>query len=396
MAVRTISALVQRVRLALAALLLSVAIVAPANAGSGAPRYAAILVDPSTREVLYANAADELRHPASITKIMTLYLAFDALVEKRIRLTDPIVISRHAAAQKPSKLGLAPGQSLTLEEAIRIITVKSANDLAVAVAERIGGTEDNFARLMTRKARLLGMTNTTFTNASGLPDPGNVTSARDIATLSMALLRNHPSYYIYFGQRAYSYGNRSFANHNHLLGKMTGLDGIKTGYTADAGFALVEREGRRLIAVVLGEPSIAARNRDVTALLDAGFSVLDKREAGIPTSVAANLPTMNHPALRVAAMPGEQGSRNDVTTVRKRVATSSAAHRKTEAKGRRQEQHSAKSKSAKGKKESRSAGASSSKHKASTKSAKNQSSTSAKSKGKKSAAKATDKKRDRS
>ena len=246
----------------------------PAAAGLGPPRYAAILVDPRSCEVLYANAADEPRHPASITKIMTLYLAFDALVAGKLKLSDQIVISRHAAAQRPSRLGLAAGKSISLDDAIHIVTVKSANDLAVAIAERIGGSEAEFAEMMTRKARSLGMADTTFTNASGLADPGNITTARDIATLSTALLRVHPSYYAYFGQRGYSYDKHSFANHNHLLGKTTGLDGIKTGYTVDAGFTLAasaQRDGRRLIAVVLGEPSIPARNRDVTALLDAGF-----------------------------------------------------------------------------------------------------------------------------
>lgn len=305
------------VRHAVAALLLAFAglgLSQPAAAGLGPPRYAAILVDPRTGEVLYANAADELRHPASITKIMTLYLAFDALVAGKLKLTDQITISRHAAAQRPSKLGLAAGKSISLDDAIHIVTVKSANDLAVAIAERIGGSEEEFAGMMTRKARSLGMTDTTFTNASGLADAGNVTTARDIATLSAALLRVHPSYYAYFGQRGFSYERHSFTNHNHLLGKMTGLDGIKTGYTVDAGFTLAasaQRDGRRLIAVVLGEPSIPARNRDVTALLDAGFSVLDRRRDGEDTSVAANLPTLNHPALRIAALAGEQGSRND-------------------------------------------------------------------------------------
>ena len=297
---------------------LGLAQAAPA-AGLGSPRYAAILVDPRTGEVLYANAADELRHPASITKVMTLYLAFDALVAGKLKLSDPITISRHAAAQRPSRLGLAAGKSIGLDDAIRIVTVKSANDLAVAIAERIGGSEAEFAEMMTRKARALGMTSTTFTNASGLADAGNVTTARDIATLSTALLRVHPSYYAYFGQRGFSYERQSFTNHNHLLGKMTGLDGIKTGYTVDAGFTLAasaQRDGRRLIAVVLGEPSIAARNRDVTALLDAGFAVLDRRRAGEETSVAANLPTLNHPALRIAALTGEQGSRNDLSAHR--------------------------------------------------------------------------------
>lgn len=318
----SISAPVQRVWQAAIAVFLCMSVAQPAAAALGRPRYAAILLDPRTSEVLYSNAADEPRHPASITKVMTLFLAFDALVAGRLRLNDPIVMSRHAASQRPSKLGLAPGRSITLDDAIHIITVKSANDVAVALAERIGGSETAFAALMTRKARALGMTNTTFTNASGLADPGNVTTARDIATLSAALLKAHPSYYSYFGQQAFKYESRSYTNHNRLLGKLTGLDGIKTGFTNDAGFTLAAsavRNGQRLITVVLGEPSIAARNRDVTALLDAGFSVLERRRNGEQTSVAFNLPTLNHPALRLAG-DGDQGSRGDISEVRKRVA----------------------------------------------------------------------------
>jgi len=306
----------------LVTMLACLSLVQPAAAAAARPRYAAILMDARTGEVLYSNAADEQRHPASITKVMTLFLAFDALVAGRLRLADPITMSYHAASQRPSKLGLAPGRSITLDDAIHIITVKSANDVAVALAERIGGSEAAFAQLMTRKARALGMTNTTFTNATGLPDPGNVTTARDIATLSSALLRAHPSYYAYFGQQAFKYDNRSYTNHNRLLGKLTGLDGIKTGFTNDAGFTLAasaQRNGQRLITVVLGEPSIAARNRDVTALLDAGFTVLERRRMGENTSVAFNLPTLNHPALRLADS-GEMGSRNELSSVRARVS----------------------------------------------------------------------------
>jgi D-alanyl-D-alanine carboxypeptidase len=296
-------------------------------AGGGRPRYAAILMDARTGEVLYANAADEQRHPASITKVMTLFLAFDAMVAGRLRLSDPIVMSYHAASQRPSKLGLAPGRSISLENAIHIITVKSANDVAVALAERLGGSETAFAQQMTRKARALGMTNTTFTNATGLPDRNNVTTARDIAILSAALLRAHPSYYAYFGQQAFKYDNRNYTNHNRLLGKLTGLDGIKTGFTNDAGFTLAAsalRNGQRLITVVLGEPSIAARNRDVTALLDAGFTVLERRSQGENTSVAFNLPTLNHPALRLADT-GEMGSRTETSAIRRPVAAPARA-----------------------------------------------------------------------
>jgi D-alanyl-D-alanine carboxypeptidase/D-alanyl-D-alanine carboxypeptidase (penicillin-binding protein 5/6) len=274
------------------------------------PRYAAILMDARTREVLYANAADQIRHPASITKVMTLYLTFDAIRAGRLSLDDQVPISRHAASQAPSKLGLAPGRSISVRDAIQVVAVKSANDIAVALAEKVGGSEPAFARMMTQRARTLGMKATFFANASGLNDAANFTTARDLAILSASLIANYPQYYSYFGQRIASYQKQRFANHNRLLGQMPGMDGIKTGFTNDAGFTLAAsatRDGRRLIAVVLGEPTTAARSRDVTALLEAGFSVLSKRAMGIYTSVANSLPAQDHPALRV--MPGyEQGS----------------------------------------------------------------------------------------
>jgi len=275
-------------------------------------KYAAILVDAGNREVLYSNGADLIRHPASITKIMTLFLAFDEIDAGRLKLTDRVPISRFAASQRPSRLGLPAGQSISVENAIRVIAVKSANDIAVAMAEKIGGTEANFAAMMTRKARSLGMRNTIFVNASGLPDKQHVTTARDIALLSSALIRTHPRDYAYFSQQKFEYEKLKFANHNKLLGKLPGMDGIKTGYTVDAGFTLAAsavRGGRRLIAVVLGEPSLAARDRDVTALLNTGFTVLEQRAMGRTTTVSAELTPVSHPALR--GLPAtEQGSRD--------------------------------------------------------------------------------------
>jgi D-alanyl-D-alanine carboxypeptidase len=275
-----------------------------------APRYAAILMDARNREVLYAQSADEMRHPASITKVMTLFVAFDALSDGKLRLNDRVTISAHAASQRPSKLGLKVGESLSVDQAIRVITVKSANDIAVALAERIAGSESAFVTMMQRKARELGMRNTVYANASGLTDPTNVTSARDIALLSVALLREHPEGYSYFSLRDATYGDKTFSNHNHLLGKVIGLDGIKTGYTVDAGFTLAAsamRNNRRLIAVVLGEPSIAVRNRDATNLLEAGFKVLTQRDTGDRQTVAEVLPMVSHPAFRNGLVT-EQGS----------------------------------------------------------------------------------------
>lgn len=302
----------RRISLFLAATLISCgALPIRAAAPANGPRYAAILINPATHEVLYANGADRIGHPASITKIMTLFIAFDELSAGRLKLTDRIPISRFAASQRPSRLGLAPGRSISVDDAIRVIAVKSANDIAVALAEKIGGTEANFAAMMTRKARALGMKKTVFVNASGLPDKRHVTTARDLALLSDALIRRHPRQYAYFSQKKFEYEKMQLTNHNKLLGKLPGMDGIKTGYTVDAGFTLAAsavRGGRRLIAVVLGEPSLAARDRDVTALLNTGFTVLERRALGKPTTVAAQLSPVSHPAIR--GLPAtEQGSR---------------------------------------------------------------------------------------
>jgi D-alanyl-D-alanine carboxypeptidase/D-alanyl-D-alanine carboxypeptidase (penicillin-binding protein 5/6) len=277
------------------------------------PRYAAFLVDANTREVLYANAPDELRHPASLTKMMTLYLVFDALESGRLRIGDPVTVSRHAASMKPSRLGLAVGQSISVDNAISVVAVKSANDIAVALAEKLGGTEQNFVGMMNAKAQMLGMRNTHFANACGLTDPANVTTARDLAILGLALVHDHPRFYSYFGERDFVWQRSTMINHNHLLGKLAGVDGIKTGYTVDSGFtvaASAQRGNRRLIAVVLGEPSLVARNRDSTALLDAGFSVLDRRGLGQSVDVASALPSLDHPALRVEPAV-EQGASDE-------------------------------------------------------------------------------------
>ncbi|USI71968.1 D-alanyl-D-alanine carboxypeptidase family protein [Sphingomonas morindae] len=303
--------------LALAALLLGT------GAARAAPRYAAFMIDANSREVLYSNAADEPRHPASLTKMMTLYLTFDALEAGRLRLTDAVPVSRLAAAQQPSRLGLAVGQSLSVDNAISVVAVKSANDIAVALAERIGGSVPRFVAMMNAKARELGMRNTHYANPSGLTDSTNITTARDLAILGLALIQRHPRYYRYFGQRDFQWQRAMLINHNHLLGHMVGMDGIKTGYTVDSGFTLAAsavRGDRRLIAIVLGEPSLAARNRDVTALIEAGFSVLDRRALGQSVTVASVLPTLSHPALRIEPVI-EQGSSDEPNPPRPRRAT---------------------------------------------------------------------------
>jgi D-alanyl-D-alanine carboxypeptidase (penicillin-binding protein 5/6) len=237
---------------------------APFNAMTSAPKYAAIVVDAKTGEVLYAKHADSPRYPASITKVMTLYLAFEALAAGKIKLDDPVVISPRAAAQAPTKLGLRPGDSLTVEQAMQALATKSANDIAVALAEKLGGSESRFAALMTLRAKELGMRNTHFANASGLPDSRQISTARDIAILSRAVMRDYPQYYRVFGTRQFHFRGQAMNNHNRLLGRMPGVDGLKTGFTNASGFNLAAsavQDGRRLIAVVLGGPSRPTASR---------------------------------------------------------------------------------------------------------------------------------------
>ena len=293
-----------RLRVALGSALMALAAFATAVAAPSAAlaqgrvnlfqheKYAAVVVDANTGEVLYARRADEPRFPASITKIMTVYLAFEALATGRLSPGDRVVVSAHAAAQAPSKLGVRPGESVSVDEALRAITVMSANDIAVAMAEKIGGTEQKFAALMTLRAQELGMTRTHFVNANGLPDARQLSSARDIAILSRAVMRDYQQYYTYFGVKSLHWGNREIENHNHLLRKMPGVDGLKTGYTAAAGFNLAasaQRNGKRLIAVVLGGSSTAARDENVEDLLNGGFEVLNKRASGQRITLASTL-----------------------------------------------------------------------------------------------------------
>ena len=265
----------------------------PAAAASlyAVPQYAAVMIDSNTGEVLYARQADAQRYPASITKVMTLYVAFEELRVGNIRESDKIRISSFAASQPPSKLGLRPGSTISVREAMGVIATRSANDIAVALAEFISGSQADFARRMTSEARRLGMSRTTFLNASGLPNPGHVTTARDIATLSRALIRDFPKRYSLFSLSSFEYEGQQIDNHNHLLRTAPGVDGIKTGYTAAAGFTLAAsaaHDGVRLIAVVLGGPNRMMRDNNVTELLDTGFDVLARRSRGENTTVARN------------------------------------------------------------------------------------------------------------
>ncbi|MGF1641141.1 MAG: serine hydrolase [Rhodospirillales bacterium] len=268
-----------------------------ASASAPAARYAALVVDADTGRVLHARNADTLRYPASLTKIMTLYLVFDALERGRLRLDQPIVFSARAAAQPPSKVGLRPGETITVEDAILVLVTKSANDVATAIAEELGGSEANFALMMTAKARTLGMSRTTFRNASGLPHNAQLSTARDMAVLARALLRDFPRYYPYFSVASHEHAGVLYRNHNRLLASYDGLDGIKTGYIHASGFNLVasaRRNGRRLIGVVFGGDNAEQRNRIMARLLDAGFG-----QASTTTTVAA--PLVPRPPLEVAA-----------------------------------------------------------------------------------------------
>jgi D-alanyl-D-alanine carboxypeptidase len=234
----------------------------------------AILIDARDGRVLYAQGANLVRRPASLTKMMTLFLAFDALDANKLQLSDTVKFSRAAANQPPSRLGLRPGAGLTVGEAIRAIAVSSANDVAVALSEKLGGSEAGFARRMTAKARTLGMRRTSFTNVTGLPG-ANLTTATDMAMLSKALIDQHADRYAYFSTRSFRWAGRQLQNHNHMLGAFDGLDGIKTGYTVEAGFNLAasaKRGNRRLIAVVLGERTARSRDRLVAQILERGFN----------------------------------------------------------------------------------------------------------------------------
>ncbi len=257
--------------------LLVVAALAMAGAGfaEAKPKFAAVTVDARNGRLLHAEDADGIRHPASLTKMMTLYVLFQDLKAGKIKLNSPIRMSARAAAMAPSKLGVKPGNSITVETAIRALVVKSANDVAAAVAENLGGTEQAFARRMTRTARAIGMSRSMFANASGLPNPAQVTTARDMATLGLRLMRDFPQYYPYFRSQSFVFNGRTIKGHNRLLGKFEGTDGIKTGYINASGFNLVSsvrRGDKRLVGVVLGGRSGASRDAFMKKMLQAEFA----------------------------------------------------------------------------------------------------------------------------
>ena len=240
-------------------------------------RYGSIVVDADSLDIIHARQIDAQRYPASLTKLMTLYLTFDALDSGQLTLNQKLPVSRKAQNTPPSKIGVKMGQTITVDNAIQALAVKSANDVAVVLAEAIGGSEAQFAEMMTASAASLGMVKTQFTNPHGLPSPLQVTTARDMAKLAMAHLNNHRRYYHYFGQKSFRYKGKTYKNTNGLLHSLEGVDGFKTGYTRASGYNLVisaQRDDRRIIAVVLGGASNKARNTHMQDLIERSFETL--------------------------------------------------------------------------------------------------------------------------
>ncbi|HEV2187406.1 MAG TPA: D-alanyl-D-alanine carboxypeptidase [Stellaceae bacterium] len=267
----------------------------------GGPIYEAIVLDAETGQVLRELNPDAVTYPASLTKMMTLYLTFEALNSGRLRLDQYFQVSAAAAAHSPSKLGLEPGESVSVRDLILGIVTKSANDAAATLAEGLGGSEVNFAAMMTQKARQLGMAHTVYHNASGLPDPGQLTTARDIARLALALLHDFPREYRYFSVRQFEFEGRIVDSHDHLLEWYDGADGIKTGYTVASGFNLATsavRNGHRLIGVIMGGSNARVRDEEMARLLDLGFADLGNQ---------APVVAQNHPpaAPLIAAAPAQ-------------------------------------------------------------------------------------------
>lgn len=297
---------------------------------AAAEKYASIVIDMETNEVLHARHADEPRYPASLTKVMTLYMLFDALKAGEVTLDEQLTVSAVASRQPPSALRLKAGDTISVRDAIDALVTKSANDVAVVVAERLGGTEQRFATLMTAKARSMGMTRTTFKNASGLPNTAQLSTARDMAILAERVLEDHAAYYGYFAENRFTWGRNTYKNHNRLIGTVEGVDGIKTGYTRASGFNLMtsaKRRGRRVIAVMFGGSTARSRDQHVADLVEAAYvsfeqSPTDPRLrarlqfSSIQRPVdpdGAAMPVLNGQVFTVAPMiaEGDEGSRRD-------------------------------------------------------------------------------------
>ena len=286
-------------------MLFSVAGTRPAQAQIGSERYASLVIDAQTGQVISATNPDDYRFPASLTKMMTMYLVFEAIRDHRLSFTDQVPVSNWASSMPPTKIGLVPGTVITIEQALLSLVTKSANDSATALGELLGGDEERFAEIMTLRARSLGMSRTTFRNASGLPDWGQVTTARDMAVLARHLLQDFPQFYHYFSTPSFRFHGRVVLNHQTLLRTYPGADGLKTGYTEASGFNVVTSAMRgdvRLIGVVLGAASGGERDGHMAALLDQGF----QREGVAPMYVAHPSPLDRLPLIgsaRAAPMP---------------------------------------------------------------------------------------------
>lgn len=308
---------------------------------SSSPKFASIIVDGNSGSVLQATSPDGIRHPASLTKIMTLYLLFERLESGRMKLDTEMPVSQHAADQDPTKLNLRAGQTIRVEDAIKGLVTRSANDAAVVIAEAIGGDEDDFAQMMTRKARSLGMSKTVYRNANGLPNDEQVTTARDQATLGRAIQERFPRYYRYFATSTFNWRGQSIRNHNHLLGSVEGVDGIKTGYTRASGFNLVtsmRRGNRHLIGVVLGGRSGGSRDATMRNLLAENLekgatthtvvAVTERNGADANTDVADASETPARPAPQVqqaAAAPAPETAPQRLASRLSALAAATAA-----------------------------------------------------------------------
>lgn len=284
----------------------AIVVVMGAVAPAQASKYAAIVVDANTGKTIFASNADEPRFPASLTKMMTIYMAFEAMEAGKINKNTRVPFSAHAAARPPTKLGVRAGGSITVEAAIYSLVTRSANDAASALAELLGGTEANFGRLMTAKARRLGMTKTTFRNASGLPDAEQRTTARDMAILGLALRERYPQHYHYFSTRSYTFGKTRMGNHNKLLGRVQGVDGIKTGYIRASGFNLVssvKTGGRSIVAVVMGGQSGASRDAHMADLIARHLPSASTRGSGPIVARRVIEPNANIAVAGAVALP---------------------------------------------------------------------------------------------
>lgn len=308
--------------------IISVTAVLPSAAQ--ARTYTAMIIDGDTGETLHEYRPDHKVYPASLTKIMTLYMVFDALERGKVSLSTRMKVSKRAWGQAPSKLGLKPGETITVKDAILALVTKSANDIAVVVAEHLGGTEIKFAQMMTSEARRLGMSRTTFRNASGLPNRGQMTTARDMIKLAVALRKNYGSYYHYFATQKFRFGNRTYGNHNNLLASYYGTDGIKTGYINASGFNLVasvNRNDKRLIGVVFGGRTARTRDAQMKKLLDQAYVKLTKEgEIVVPRPrispedkilpADAQLLIAKRNSLREAEQPGRIDTQTVVTRMK--------------------------------------------------------------------------------